>query len=61
MDIKLTGKLSSDLRYLGLKPDDIIKEAEQVPNSPLGTVRFLIIRDQEIIYRTVTKENYEIL
>jgi hypothetical protein len=59
MDIKLKGKLSSDLRYLGLKPGDIINEAEQVPNSVLGTVRFKILRDGEIIYRSITRENYE--
>lgn len=59
MDIKLKGKLSSDLRYLGLKPGDIINDAEQVPNSVLGTVRFKILRDGEVIYRSITKENYE--
>lgn len=53
------GKLSSDLRYLGLKPGDIIRDAEQVQNSVLGTVRFKILRDEEIIYRSITKENYE--
>lgn len=59
MDIKLKGKLSSDLRYLGLKPGDIIRDAEQVQNSVLGTVRFKILRDDEIIYRSITRENYE--
>ena len=59
MDIKLKGKLSSDLRYLGLKPGDIIRDAEQVQNSVHGTVRFKILRDEEIIYRSITKENYE--
>ena len=59
MDIKLKGKLSSDLRYLGLKPGDIIRDAEQVQNSVLGTVRFKILRDEETIYRSITKENYE--
>jgi len=59
MDIKLKGKLSSDMRYLGLKPGDIINDAEQVPNSVHDTVRFKILRDGEIIYRSITKENYD--
>lgn len=58
MDIKLKGILPRNLRDLGLKPGDMIYQAEQVPNSKFGTVRFKVLHNGEEFYVTVTSENY---
>lgn len=58
MDIKLKGILPRNLKDLGLKPGDMIYQAEQVPNSKFGTVRFKLLYKEEEFYVTVTSENY---